>query len=422
VAGAAAAPLQAPARSHVTLPTILSFVGGVFILLTYSQGWEMALSGGQPEESQSALLRAIYLPAYGVGLLLMAASFGNTVRALIRQPFLIAIMVIVAASILWSWSPEQTQRRIIANYCTTLGGVVLAARWRWSALAELIAASFAILAVGCLVMALFVPSLGVMHELFPGAWRGLWTEKNAMGSNMAFAAAACAAAAVLNPSRARLWWACAALSLVLLLATTSKTSLVSLILGLGGMVFIALIRRGPASAVASSWAGLVGVGLIVSMLLFASDVFLGLLGKDATLTGRTKIWEGVRRVIEDSPVWGYGYGAVWDDESRWGVLAKITKIAGFRAHHAHNSWLEQWLGLGLVGLTGWALMFIQTMTTAVIAIYRERGAYLAVPFLIVYGLETLTESVAVTYNDMRWTIFVALAVKLAFPDRELDRR
>jgi len=29
---------------------------------------------------------------------------------------------------------------------------------------------------------------------------------------------------------------------------------------------------------------------------------------------------------------------------------------------------------------------------------------------------TLTESIAVVYNDMRWVIFVALAVKLAMPD------
>ena len=51
-----------------------------------------------------------------------------------------------------------------------------------------------------------------------------------------------------------------------------------------------------------------------------------------------------------------------------------------------------------------------------VALYRQAGAYLALPFFVIYALMTLTESIAVVYNDMRWVIFVALAVKLALPD------
>jgi O-antigen ligase len=407
---------------RATLPVIAAFAGGVFMLLTYSQGWEMPLTGEQADASQSALLRALYFPAYAVAMLLLFAIPWTSFRALLRQPFLIAIMAIVAISILWSTSPDQTVRRVVANYCTTLSGVVLAARWRWASLAEVIATSFAILAVLCLFTGLFVPSIGVMTELFPGAWRGLWQEKNALGTNMAFGFVVMAAAALLNPRRARLWWACAGLALLLVVLSTSKTSLVSLLLGVGVMGFIALARRSPASSVASTWAAVVGIGLVASFIVFASDVFLGLLGKDATLTGRTKIWAGVMERIHERPITGYGYGAVWDDEGNWGPLAKITKAAGFRAHHAHNSWLEQWIDLGIFGLGAWALLFLQTWVTSLVAVYREKGAYLALPFLVVYSLETLTESVAVTYNDMRWMIFVALAVKLTFPDRELEKR
>ncbi len=419
---AAAVPVGPAQGRRLTIPTVAAFAGGVFMLLTYSQGWEMPLTGERAEATQSALLRALYFPAYAAALLLTLAVPWATFRALFRQPFLIAILAIVAASILWSVSPDQTLRRIVANYCTTLSGVVLAARWRWASLAEVIATAFAILAVLCLFTGLFVPSIGRMVELFPGAWRGLWPEKNALGANMAFGFVICAAAAVLNPKRAKLWWAMAGLTFLLLVLSTSKTSLVSLVLGAGVMVFIALARRSPASSVAATWAALVGIGLIGAFIAFASDVFLGLLGKDATLTGRTKIWAGVIEQIHERPWLGFGYGAVWDEEGPWGPLAKITKTAGFRAHHAHNSWLEQWIDLGVVGLGAWVLFFAQTLITAIVAVYREKGAYLALPFLIVYTLMTLTESVAVTYNDMRWTIFVTLAVKLAFPDRELERR
>ena len=70
---------------------------------------------------------------------------------------------------------------LVAVYATTLGGIVLAARYRWADLAEVFATAFAVLAVVCFLMSLAVPSIGVMHELFPGAWRGVWADKNAMG-------------------------------------------------------------------------------------------------------------------------------------------------------------------------------------------------------------------------------------------------
>jgi exopolysaccharide production protein ExoQ len=203
--------------------------------------------------------------------------------------------------------------------------------------------------------------------------------------------------------------------------STSKTSLVSLVLGAGGVGFVWLIRRGPASATMATWAAVFGAMLLAGFLLVASDVFLGLLGKDATLTGRTKIWSAVLTQIHKHPWTGYGYAAVWDDKTGWGPLAWITKDAGFKAGHAHNAWLEQWLGMGYPGLVAWGLFFLQTMLAAIVATFRSKGAYLALPFLIIYALSTLTESFAVTYNDMRWVIFVALAMKLGLGDREQGR-
>ena len=113
---------------------------------------------------------------------------------MVRQPFLVALMLIVALSLFWSVSPDQTQRRVFAVAFTTLGGVVLAAKFSWPALAEVLAVTLAILAVFCLLLGLFVPSLGRMTELFPGAWRGVWQEKNSLGDNMALGVVICASA------------------------------------------------------------------------------------------------------------------------------------------------------------------------------------------------------------------------------------
>jgi len=407
-------PRARPARWSVA--EVVTFALAVLMVLIYSQGWETPLTGGGDETADSDLIRTLFLPAYAAGIALMALTPWRTIQGLLRQPFLVALVLIAAASALWSVSPDQTERRIFALIFTTLGGVALAARYSWARLAEVLAAAFAILALASLFAGLFLPSLGRMSDIFPGAWRGIWPEKNTFGGNMAFGVAICAAAALLNPKRAGVWWTAALLSFLLVLMSTSKTSLVSLLLGAGALGLVWAVRRGPVMGVAATWSAVVGLGLVAAVMFFASDYVFGLLGKDATLTGRTQIWSAVMRQIDERPWQGFGYAAIWDETDNWGPLAWITHDAGFRAHHAHNSWLEQWLSIGVPGLAAWTAFYLQTLVANVVALYRQAGAYLALPFFVVYSLMTLTESIAVVYNDMRWVIFVALAVKLSLPD------
>lgn len=406
-------------RPQVDLWRLAIFAICVFIMLVFSEGWVFPLRGDAGSKAFDSLIRLAYLPAYGAALVLLALTPLSAVSAVIRTPFLIMLMVVVGLSVLWSTAPDLTVRRVVAVYATTLAGVVMASRFRWSELAEVFATAFAILTVVAFLMALAVPSIGVMHELFPGAWRGLWADKNALGGIMTLGFAVLAAAAMLNPDRAKIWWPFAALAVLLVIMSTSKTSLVSVMMAVAGLMFVALVRRGPAIGVATSWLAVLALVMVMSVAIFASDVLFKALGKDATLTGRTEIWAAAIHQIEKRPWTGYGYGAVWDDTSRWGPLPKIVKEAGWKPHHSHNSWIEQWLGIGLFGLAAWGLLFLQTFVLAVVAVFRDKGAYLALPFLIVYGVTSLTESVAVLYNDFRWVIFVALAVKLCWPDREV---
>jgi O-antigen ligase len=401
---------------RTTAAGMLSFAAAVAMLLIYSQFWLMAVAGETADVTESGLIRAMFFPAYALGLLLLLLAPGRFARALIRQPLLGLLMIIAAASWFWSVSPDQTFRRVVALWFTTLGGVALVAGRRWSAIAERLAAAFALLAVACLLAGLFDPPFGRMQTLFPGAWRGVWIEKNTLGSNMTIGAMTCAAAAVLQPRRALLWWPCVALCLLLVLLSTSRTSLVACALGGCGLGLVWIVQRGPVGRTIGTWGAVVAAIAAGMVLLVGSDVVLAALGKDATLTGRTKIWAAVMGQIQERPWLGYGYGAVWSDPSPWTPLARIVREAGFRPAHAHNSWLEPWLGLGVLGLGAWALYFTETAARALVALYRRPGAYLAIPLLLVYAMTSLTESIALVFNDLRWLIFVAIAVRLASPD------
>ena len=407
-----------PSRASNT--SALALAVAVVMLLIYSGGWQLPLFGEKANESASGLLRVAFLPAYALAFVLILARPWNTIRVAIRQPFLILLMGVIVASITWSIDPSVSIRRGFAVGCTTVSGLALAARFTWSDLARIIATAFALLIVASYAICIAMPSIGVMTELFPGAWRGLWMEKNSLGGLMALGCCILCAAALMDPPRKKLWVIFAGLAIGLVLMSQSKTSLASLMLGLMALAFVWICQRGPAFAATATWAGVTGFLLLAAFIVFASDVFFGILGKDATLTGRTQIWAAAMRQIEQRPWEGYGYAAVWDDKTGRGPLAWIVHDAKFTPQHAHNSWIEQWIGIGLFGLAAWGLFYLQTMAIALIAVFRERGALLAFPFLVVFTLVSLTESIAVIYNDFRWLLFVALAAKLAFSDRALE--
>jgi exopolysaccharide production protein ExoQ len=397
----------------------LPFALAVFMLFMYAQAWVAPLIGDKAADAQAGgIIRALYYPSYVAGLALLFGAAKRSALGLLKAPLLVVLVGLAVASVLWSVDPSTTMRRGIAIVVTTLAGVVLAARFSWVRLAQAIAVTFAILVVLSYITGALIPSLGRMQELFPGAWRGPWAEKNALGGNMAMGFVIFAATAMLDQRRRWLWAGFAVAALGLVLLSTSKTSLVALMQGAAVFGFVWLARRGPVMGVIMVWLAAVVVAGAAAVMIFAPHLVFDALGKDATLTGRTKLWESALRQARSRPWFGFGYGAIWDNDDPWGPLVKITRDGGFKAKHAHSSWVEMKLNLGTVGVVTWGLYFLETWSRSAVAVFTTRGAYLAMPLLAVYSLISLTESITLIWNDLRWVLFVALAVKLALGDQE----
>jgi O-antigen ligase len=397
----------------------LSLIFGASVLFVFSQAWLCPLFGyGAQSAAAGLIVRNFYYPFYLMSLTLAVICWRQMFSALWRTPLILSLFALCAISYVWSIDPSGTLRRFIALLFTALAGYALAARFSWARLTEVMALTFTVMMLGSAFFAIFIPKLGVMHELFPGAWRGLWLEKNNLGSCMAIGFVAAAAAALHNPRRQLFWWLMAAGMVALTLLSTSKTSLVCLVLGMGGIAFIYLARRGPVLGILLTWLAVSVLLALSGLILFAPDKLYLLLGKDATLTGRTFIWDGISRVMESRPLLGYGYGVVWTDEGDYAPLAKITAVAGFRAYHAHSCWYETWLGLGVVGLCIWALVFAEIWLKGLYRMLRGDGGYFALPLIGIYSLSSLTESMALSWNDLRWSLFVMVLVKLSLPRDE----
>ena len=393
----------------------VSLVLGLLVMFGFSQGWQCPIFGygtTQPVED-GGIIRLVYYPVYLCGIGVAVVTWRRLLGAALRTPLLLALILMCLVSMLWSIDPDTTLRRFIAMFMTSACAYALAARFSWRRLTEILGLTFVILAVFSIFMVVAFPDKGKMTELFPGAWRGVFDEKNSLGAVMAIGFVAAVAAALHNPSRWR-WWAGAAATMAfLVLMSTSKTALLGILIGLSVIAALWVARRGPVMAVLVSWGVASALVGLAAVILTAPTILFSLLGKDATLTGRTFIWDGIMRQIQTRPDTGFGYGVVWTIEDRWAPLAKIVAVAGFRPYHAHSSWLEVWLALGIGGLVLWAVVFAETWLKALWRAIKGDGGYFALPFLAMFSIESLTESMTLSWNDLRWCLVVLVIVKLS---------
>jgi exopolysaccharide production protein ExoQ len=131
----------------------------------------------------------------------------------------------------------------------------------------------------------------------------------------------------------------------LLYMANSATSLVCLVVAAG----LLLMGSVPAVAREPRWIITLGVLAVpilgmLEVLLGVSDLVIGMVGRDPTLTTRVPMWHGLLQMAED-PILGTGFESFWSGDRFSAVLSTYGGI-----NQAHNGYLETYLNLGLIGL------------------------------------------------------------------------
>jgi O-antigen ligase len=315
-------------------------------------------------------------------------------------------------SSVWSLDPSITARRSLAVVMTSVFGLWLAARFSWRDLIRLTACMFAVLALGSFIAGAVFPGFGVMHEIHPGAWKGLWWEKNTLGAMMAWGSLSFCAAAAAAPNAAerRAWILFLGLAFLLVLLSTSKTALLASLICIGGPVGIALARRGFGFAASAIFILLLGVAALIGVLLVGPGVILEALGRDATLTGRTEIWAVLTGQIADRPLTGYGYGAFW--EVKDGPAFWVRQETAWPVPTAHNAWLETALAIGVPGAAFAFVLVLWGLAIAARRLFTGFSAYWALPFLASWLVVSFSESNLLEQNGLIWLLLSATLAKL----------
>lgn len=383
----------------------------VVALFLFSQALIGPLFASSGNDENSVVLRLMWLPVYGLTVLLMLARPGAVLRTLSGNLLLIGLIGLMAMSVMWSVAPDVTMRRTFALAMSALFGLWMASRWSWREMILLIATTFALLGLSSTFMAIVVPSMGIDHAVHVGAWKGVFWEKNTLGGVMAWGVVSGLAATRVDPKHWLFWIGCAAMCMALVLLSTSKTALLSCMLGTGCVIGIALCRRGFGFAALMMFLGLTGGITIATIMLVAPLEALEALGRDATLTGRTDIWGVLIEEIRTVPWTGYGYMAFWSAEN--GPVFWVRQATHWDVPTAHNGWIEIALAIGIPGVIMTALVYFRALLRAVGRIFSGPEAYWALGFIAMILLVSISESNLVHQNSFGWVMFVATSAKLA---------
>ena len=404
---------QTASQVRTPLQTLIRFTeyAVVFLcLVMFTEGLLPRLLASETNP-ESTLLRLMWLPVYGLIILGCASMPVRFFSAILRLPFLIFILILACASVTWSIEPGVTERRAVAIVATTLGGLFLAVRYDWRTLLRLMGAVWLFMAFVSFVSGVIAPGFAVMDEVHVGAWRGMWWEKNALGGHMARASFLMAFLLIMDRPWRMVWGGGLLLCAALVILSTSKTALLGMLLGFAVLVAGAWMRRGVATTISTIWLGVVVLGGAAMILVFAPEVVFQLLGRDATLTGRTDIWTALMDAISARPWFGYGYAAFWGADSEPAYMVRLA--TEWLVPTAHNGWIETALSIGLVGLAGFALSFVLFLVRSAILATSDWTGLFALGVVAQFLLFSLSESIALQQNTIVWVTYVAIAAKVA---------
>ncbi len=394
----------------------------VFSLVFFTGAITITINGGVSDLSGIAALLNVALSfgITGVVMFLMVTWWKRFIPIVIRANFLWVLVAIAVASVFWSDAPSRTLSNVINLIRLTLFGVYFGVRHSLKEQLRLLAWALGICALLSLVLALALPSYGVMGRgslvnpqtiAHAGAWQGAYGHKNPLGRIMTLSTLIFL---LFDTSNRRYRWVGGAgfcVSFVLILGSTSKTSLIISLTLMALLPFYRALRWKYNIALPFFISVILLGGSIATLLVSNAEGILGAFGRDVTLTGRTPLWGAVIEKIEARPWLGYGYAGFWrgfDGES-----GDVWRVIGWHAPHSHNGYLDLGLDLGLVGLSAFALSFLAACLQAVrwVRLTKTTAGLWPLAYLTFLLLANLTESSFFRQNTF-WILYVAVTISL----------
>jgi exopolysaccharide production protein ExoQ len=389
----------------------------VFNMMVY-QGvlLELVLSGGSQEnelvESVSTPMRITFFLTYLITLSLLSLRWKQIIPLLSRNWSIWVLILLPVISLCWSFEPDITLKNSFTLVCSSLFGIYLTSRYSLKEQLQLLSWSFYIIIVLSFVFAIGLPKYGLMGDFHQGKWRGVFSHKNGLGATMVMSSIVFLIRAYSDRQKNLVVWGGFSLSFLLLLLSSSTSALINCSILIAAF-FVLQILRLPYMTMIPALTAIITIGTSLNFwLVNNSAVLFNAVGKDATLTGRTELWQLVWDMIWKQPWIGYGYGGFWNDYN--GESAYVWRAITFHPSHAHSGYLNLLLDFGFLGLAIFWLGFMMSFFKALFCMRLSRTAEDIWPmiFLIYLLIANQSESALIASNSMEWILYVATSFSL----------
>jgi O-antigen ligase len=368
---------------YAILAGLLLGYGEIFRALIYNP---LRPNGGvEPFSFLANYIR--YAICLGTLIVAMLSGPGALSRPLRIMAPLLPFCLVAAATTLWSADIEVTIRYSILLFGFLYVSGFLIERLGTDRLVGGILHFLAFIVVVSTLVAIALPAMGRhdagdLGELnHVGRWRGVFSHKNALGAYAALASVLLFTHSHLMGGPRLYVWLARGCALVCLAMSGSSTAIFGTVVLVG--TYVLFHRRQVAHPI------VLVLGFILALLaynLLSSDMVAELLGRDATFSGRTLIWNAAIEVWSQSPWGGFGYSA-----GTPAVLGPfLTQSLFSSAVDAHNAYLDVMVDTGAVGLAallfGIGIAFLRGYYAILRGTGATRSATVAMMMILASGL------------------------------------
>jgi exopolysaccharide production protein ExoQ len=348
---------------------------------------------------------------FAVLALLLFVRWNAIARGLRHAFWLLVICGFAVLSASWSDDPFFTFRRAVILLATTMFAIYFGSCFAWDEQIEIFGWLLFVSIAGSILMVVFAPQFGISHDMHMGAFKGMFSHKNLLGRQMALGILTVLVGQPVGMPR---WLraGCLIAALPLLMLSRSAGAVLSLMVVLGIYAMLK-IPRPARRASPPLWIGVLPLLIVASVLVISNlNVFLSVLGRNSSLTGRVPLWIAIEHAIDRRFWLGYGYAIFWVRQS--GSLQEVL-ATGWNALSAQNGYLDLGLDLGVAGLALFFCALISAIRRGVHALRRNMLRTPAWPLLLLlfFAVQNIHESDLLRLGTFMWIPFVATSVSLA---------
>lgn len=337
------------------------------------------------------------LAYYALWLPLVAVDYRRVLGNYTRYLWLFAFALFACLSVFWSQVPGATARAGV-QYLSHVVCALIAMRVVDTRM--LVRGGL----IGTGLVLLYSLVFGVYHlDPLDGTYSfvGAFASKNQLGFYASLAVLFGFAALFLGVER-RLWKVaavgCILLALYCLKASQSATSVLTTIAVAGLCLALRLLEM-LTPAHRKTLFLILAIFTLLAVIAGAYgggyEMLLGAFGKDATLTGRTYLWQQGIEAAGQAPLVGIGYQAFWvqglaEAERLWAAFFIATRT-GF---HFHNTFIAATVETGLIGCLLLSMVLVATLAghlRRLLTMARDREALVLFTVAALLAVRTFVE-------------------------------